>query len=62
MRGLLRKAREATAALWPDVRAAFAWVQEAAEILENRAQETAEAVRRRYHSILKFLGLDNRVR
>jgi hypothetical protein len=53
MRDMLRKAREVTAALWPDVRAAFAWVQEAAEVLENRAQETAEAVRRRYQALLE---------
>lgn len=52
MRNMLRKAREATAALWPDVRAAFAWVHEAAEILENRANETGEAVRRHYEALL----------
>jgi hypothetical protein len=52
----LRKAREARAALGPDVRAAFAWVQEAAEILENRAQETARAVRRRYQALLERMG------
>ena len=56
MRGRLRKAQEATAALWPEVRAAFAWVQEAAEILENRAQETAEAVRKRYQALLERMG------
>jgi hypothetical protein len=53
MRGMLRKAREATAALWPDVRAAFAWVHEAAEILENRANETGEAVRKHYEALLE---------
>lgn len=52
MRRLLHKAQEATASLWPDVQAAFAWVHEAAEILENRAQETGEAVRRRYAALL----------
>jgi hypothetical protein len=53
MRAMLRRAREATAALWPDVRAAFAWGQEAAEVLENRANETGEAVRRHYEALLE---------
>jgi hypothetical protein len=53
MRAMLRRAREATAALWPDVRAAFAWVQEAAEVLEHRANETGEAVRRHYEALLE---------
>jgi hypothetical protein len=53
MRRLLHKAQEATAVLWPDIRAAFAWVQEAAEILENRARETAALVRSRYAALLE---------
>jgi hypothetical protein len=56
MRHRLRKAQGATASLWPDVRAAFAWVQEAAEILENRAQEAARAVRSRYQALLTRMG------
>jgi hypothetical protein len=47
MRRLWHKAQETTAALGPELRAAFAWGQEAAESLEPRAQQTAEAVRRR---------------
>jgi hypothetical protein len=53
MRGRLRKAREATAALWPEVRAACAWGHEAAAVLENRANETGEAVRRHYEALLE---------
>ena len=55
MRRLLHRGLEATASLWPDVRVALAWVHEAAEHLENRAPETAEAVRRRDEALLERL-------
>jgi hypothetical protein len=53
MRKTLHQGLEATAALWPDLRRAFGWVQEAAEILKNRAEEVAEAVKSRYQALLE---------
>ena len=45
MRKILHQGLEATAALWPDLRRAFGWVEEAVEILKNRAEEAATAVK-----------------
>jgi hypothetical protein len=56
MRQLLRRGLEATTALWPDLRRAFDWVREAAEILENRAQQAGEAVGGRYQALLQRMG------
>lgn len=53
MRGILHQGLEATAALWPDVRWAFSWVHEAAEILKGRAEEAGETVRTRYRAFLE---------
>jgi hypothetical protein len=53
MRKILHQGLEATAALWPDLRGAFGWVEEAAEILRNRAEEVAEAVKSRYQALLE---------
>lgn len=53
MRKILHQGLEATAALWPDLRRAFGWVEEAAEILKNRAEEAAEAVKSRYQALLE---------
>jgi hypothetical protein len=53
MRKILHQGLEATAALWPDLRRAFGWVEEAAEILKNRAEEVAEAVKSRYQALLE---------
>jgi hypothetical protein len=53
MRKILHQGLEATAARWPDLRRAFGWVEEAAEILKTRAQEVAEAVKSRYQALLE---------
>ena len=53
MRKILHQGLEATAALWPDLRRAFGWVEEAAEILKNHAEEVAEAVKSRYQALLE---------
>jgi hypothetical protein len=52
MRKILHQGLEATAALWPDLRRAFGWADEAAEILKNRAEETAKAVKSHYQALL----------
>jgi hypothetical protein len=52
MRKILHQGLEATAALLPDLRRAFGWVHEAAEILKNRAEEAGEAVKSRYQALL----------
>ena len=53
MRKILHQGLEATAALLPDLRRAFGWVHEAAEILKNRAEEGAEAVKSCYQALLE---------
>jgi hypothetical protein len=52
MRKILHQGLETTAALWPDLRRTFGWVEEAAEILKNRAEEVTEAVKSRYQALL----------
>lgn len=49
---LLRKGLQATQALWPEVRLAFAWVHQAARILKNAPKLTAAEVRRRLRGLL----------
>ena len=52
MRKILHQGLEATAALWPDLRRAFGWVDEAVEILKNRAEEAATVVKRNSQVLL----------
>jgi hypothetical protein len=52
MRKILHQGLEATAALWPDLRRAFGWVDEAAEILKNQAEEAVTAVKSHYQALL----------
>jgi hypothetical protein len=52
MRKILHPGLQATAALGPDLGRAVGWVQEAAEILKNRAEAGAEAVKSRYQALL----------
>jgi hypothetical protein len=52
MRKILHPGLEATAALWPDLRRAFGWVDEAVEILKNRAEEAATVVKRNSQVLL----------
>ena len=50
-RGLLE-----TAELWPDVKAGFDWVHQAAEILKNQPQNSGKAVRRQYRRHLQAIA------
>jgi hypothetical protein len=52
MRKILHPGLQATAALGPELGRAVGWVQEAAEILKNRAEAGAEAVKSRYQALL----------
>lgn len=56
MRALLAKGLEATAAAWPEVRAAFGWVYRAAAVLRNKAGRDAAGVRRRYRGLIGALA------
>ena len=38
--------------MWPDIRYAYGWLKEAANILKNEASESAAAVRERYQALL----------
>ena len=48
----MTKGLNATANLWPDVQAGYAWVHRAAHILANPEQDTAQDVQRQYQSML----------
>ena len=52
LRPLLTRGLEATAALWPDIQTAYAWVQRAAQVLVNDAGHSAAAVRQAYTDLL----------
>lgn len=47
LKGLLARGLVDTAALWPDVRVGYRWVQQAAHILSNQAQHEMVTVQRR---------------
>jgi hypothetical protein len=49
---LIGRGLERTAALWPDIERADAWVHRAAHILNNRDEDSAEIVRRRFDGLL----------
>jgi hypothetical protein len=49
---LLTRGLEATAALWPDIQTAYAWVQRAAHLLANDAGQSAVDVRQTYTNLL----------
>ena len=53
---ILRRGLDATASLWPEVRVAYGWVHRAAHILNNDAQSTEAAVKRRLHGLLGAMG------
>ena len=48
----MTKGLTATADLWPDVQAGYAWVYRAAHILANADQHPAQEVQRQYQSLL----------
>jgi hypothetical protein len=52
LRHLLRRGLEETAALWPEVRAAYRWVKRVAALLKNPAGQPAVEVRRRLAGLL----------
>jgi hypothetical protein len=52
LKTLLGCGLDATASLWPAVRVAYGWVHRAAHILNNDAQCTEAAVKRRLHGLL----------
>ena len=52
MRQLLRRGLEETAALWPEVRAAYRWVKQVARVLKNPGQQPAAAVRQQLAGLL----------
>lgn len=52
MRRLIAIGLQRTAALWPDVACAYAWVRRAAHILNNREADNAAVVRRRLDGLL----------
>jgi len=56
LKTILRRGLDATAALWPEVRVAYGWVHRAAHILNNDAQGTEAAVKRRLHGLLGAMG------
>jgi hypothetical protein len=49
---LLMKGFTTTASLWPDVQAGYGWVHQAAHLLTNREQRSAEEVRQHYQTLL----------
>lgn len=50
---LLVKGLKETEALWPDIRLAYGWVHEAAQILANHRGLAAEIIRTEYQRLLK---------
>jgi len=56
LKTILRRGLDTTAALWPEVRVAYGWVHRAAHILNNDAQDTGAAVKRRLHGLLGAMG------
>lgn len=55
LRLLVERGLKETAALWPEVRFAFAWVHQAAAVLKNEPGSSGAIVRRRYTAFLRRL-------
>ena len=53
MQQLLNKGLAKTAALWPSVAQGFAWVHQAARILDNEAADDVLVVRSKYRALLE---------
>lgn len=49
---MITRGLERTAALWPDIERAYAWVHRAAHILNNQDEEAASVVQRRFDGLL----------
>jgi hypothetical protein len=56
MRGMLHRALEATAHLWPSLVLMFSFIAKAAVLLDNPAQQAGEVVRAHYQEFLKQLA------
>ena len=56
MRRLIGRGLGSTAALWPDIERAYAWVHRAAHILNNRDGEDAATVRRRFDGLVAAMA------
>ena len=52
LKTILRRGLDATAALWPDIRVAYGWVQRATHLLNNEDQLGETAVKRRLQGLL----------
>ena len=52
MRQLITRGLEGTAALWPDIARAYGWVHRAAHLLNNRGEENARLVQRRFDGLV----------
>ena len=52
LRRLRRRGLEETAALWPEVQAAYRWVKQVARVLKNPTRQGAAAVRRQLAGLL----------
>jgi len=55
LRTLIVRGLERTRQFWPDIRCAFAWVHEAARILDNEGGHDAVAVIRRFDDLLDVM-------
>ena len=60
LRVILAKGLEATAASWPEIRAAFGWVRRFAVVLANKKGQSSAAVRRRYRGLIASLARHRR--
>jgi hypothetical protein len=49
---LITRGLERTAALWPDIERAYAWVHQVAHILSHHDEDSAVIVRRRFNGLL----------
>jgi hypothetical protein len=56
LRLLVERGLTETAALWPEVCFAFAWVHQAAAVLKNKPRSCGAIVRRRYTAFLRRLS------
>jgi hypothetical protein len=56
LRQLIGRGLEGTAALWPSIERAYAWVHRAAHILNNHAEEDAATVRRRFDGLVAAMA------
>ena len=56
LRVVLARGLEATEALWPEIRIAFAWVRQLAAVLANKKGLAAATVRRRYRGVIAALA------